>query len=226
MSSPPEIYGHLLSQPSRTVYAFCSLSSIPYTFKEVEFLSGGTLTADFTRINPHQEIPTLVDQSFVLWESGAIIAYLADTYAVDNQWFPRDPKSRAKITAYIYWHQVYLRQPLVTYLRSKIIYPRFLGKPELTPAQEEPFVKRTKGLLRTLSWILKDTGYIARTKQATVADIFAFSELASAIILPLNLKEYPVVQVWYNKIAEIPEVQKTHAMQFELNKALSPSPKL
>lgn len=46
--------------------------------------AGGTFgrldTPDFGRLNPNRRVPVLVDKDFTLWESNAIVRYLADTY--------------------------------------------------------------------------------------------------------------------------------------------------
>src|SRR5256885_2142070 len=60
-------------------------------------LRGGELAgADYVALNPNAMVPLLVDGSFKLWESNAIMQYLADT-AGDNSLFPRDPQIRADI---------------------------------------------------------------------------------------------------------------------------------
>ena len=50
--------------------------------------SGETQTEEFTRLNPKQKIPVLVDGDLVLSESAAIVTYLADTYGTDRHLTP------------------------------------------------------------------------------------------------------------------------------------------
>ena len=54
-------------------------------------------------MNPHQNVPTLVDGDFVLNESRAIIAYLANAYGSKSNVYPADPKIRGVVDQRLYW---------------------------------------------------------------------------------------------------------------------------
>ena len=215
-----DIYGHILSQPVRTVVVFAKLSSIEYTFHEINMLKGDLNTDEYKRINPYESMPAIVHDGFNVWESGAIISYLADAFNVDNQWYPKDIKIRARINAYIHWHHQGTREHLVAYIWAKKFAPKFAGAPELTEETEAPFKARTNEYFNTLSSILAETHYIARTAQLTIADIFAFNEIASGSMVPLDIESYPVVASWYAEIGAIPEVQEVILSSLEARKTL------
>ena len=102
MSDSLHLYGHPLSQPSRSVEIFLRLSGINFEFHLVDLLNGEELTEEFTRVNPSQEIPAIVHGEFNLRESAAIIPYIADAFNIGNQWYPKDIKIRARINAYLH----------------------------------------------------------------------------------------------------------------------------
>ena len=54
-------------------------------------------------MNPNGKIPTLVDGNFVLWESNAILRYLAMEYGPSSLLYPADPKVRASIERWLDW---------------------------------------------------------------------------------------------------------------------------
>ena len=86
MTESLEIYGNSLSQPSRSVIIFCKLSGIKYIFHNIEYLgSQENLTDEYAKISPFQEIPAIVHGKYNLWESAAIVSYLADAYNIENQ---------------------------------------------------------------------------------------------------------------------------------------------
>lgn len=66
------VYGHIISQPVGTVLAFCNLSNIPYQYVDVDFMKGEHLTEDFAKINPYQQIPSIIHNGFNLWQSGQL----------------------------------------------------------------------------------------------------------------------------------------------------------
>ncbi len=69
---------------------------LPYEFVLVELKEGQHLQPEYVAINPFSKVPAIDDNSFILWESGAILTYLASKYdptidtpekiAIVNQW--------------------------------------------------------------------------------------------------------------------------------------------
>jgi glutathione S-transferase len=67
-----------------------------------DFFKGELRQPEYRALNPNGSVPTLVDGDFVLWESNAIMQYLADK-AGDAQLFPRDLRTRADIVRWQCW---------------------------------------------------------------------------------------------------------------------------
>jgi glutathione S-transferase len=59
-------------------------------------------TPEFLRLNPNGLVPTIDDDGFVVWESGAILRYLAAKYSQGQLW-PEDPRSRADADRWVDW---------------------------------------------------------------------------------------------------------------------------
>ncbi|MEO1108462.1 MAG: glutathione S-transferase family protein [Pseudomonadota bacterium] len=67
---------------------------------------GGLDTQDFANLNPNRTIPVLQDGANPpLWETGAILRYLADRYAPDTFW-PKDPLQRADVDKWAEWAKI------------------------------------------------------------------------------------------------------------------------
>jgi glutathione S-transferase len=56
----------------------------PFEKREVNLLAGEQKAEEFRRVHPLGRIPTLDDDGVIIWESGAILLYLADKFAQAN----------------------------------------------------------------------------------------------------------------------------------------------
>uniref|UniRef100_A0A8C9TSC9 Glutathione S-transferase theta 2 n=1 Tax=Scleropages formosus TaxID=113540 RepID=A0A8C9TSC9_SCLFO len=63
-----EVYLDLLSQPCRAVHIFLSHNKIPHKLRIVALRKGEHKTPEFTKLNPMQQVPVMVDKGFVLTE--------------------------------------------------------------------------------------------------------------------------------------------------------------
>ncbi len=70
----------------------------------LDLMSGAHMSPDFIALNPNHKIPTLVDGDYVLWESGAIMLYLARTGAA-NDLVPEDVPTRARMMQWLFWNE-------------------------------------------------------------------------------------------------------------------------
>ncbi len=59
-----------------------------------------TPTPEFLALNPNAQVPVLNDDDFVLWESNAILSYLAHKHGA---FVPAEPKGRARVDQWLYW---------------------------------------------------------------------------------------------------------------------------
>jgi glutathione S-transferase len=216
------IYGMVLSQPVRSVILFCRLSNIQFSHQSIATYRKENLTEEFTRINPIQTIPAIVHNGYNLWESAAIVPYLADAFNVDNQWYPKDIKIRGRINAYLHWHHQTTRAPLTGYVRAKIIAPAFYGAPKLTEETEAPFKAAVEEWFQTFKWQLAETGYAARTQGLTIADIFAYNELVTVSRI-VDISAHPEVKMWFDEIGAIPAVQEMAQEALQIFAKIIPS---
>src|SRR5262245_23918175 len=72
--------------------------ALPYELKILSFSAGDTRKPEFVALNPRHQVPVLVDDDFVLWESNAIVEYLDEAFpGTGSRLFPGDSRSRAFI---------------------------------------------------------------------------------------------------------------------------------
>lgn len=79
---------------------------LEYKRHDVGHRFGGLDTPDFADLNPNRTIPVLQDGSNPpLWETGAILRYLANSYGADPFW-PKDPVQRAEVDKWAEWAKI------------------------------------------------------------------------------------------------------------------------
>src|SRR6056297_3382256 len=67
---------------------------------------GGTDTPEFRAMSPHGLVPVLKDGDIVVWESCAILRYLAAAYGDGGAFWPADPAARAPVDMWAEWGKV------------------------------------------------------------------------------------------------------------------------
>ncbi|MGB1027767.1 MAG: glutathione S-transferase family protein, partial [Rhodospirillaceae bacterium] len=75
---------------------FLEEAGVAYDLTAIDFAKKEQKAPDYVKLNPNGRIPTIVDRSngdFAVFESGAILWYLAEKY---NQFLPEDPKGRSE----------------------------------------------------------------------------------------------------------------------------------
>jgi glutathione S-transferase len=71
-------------------------TGVPFEKRQVNLLAGEQKTDAFRRVHPLGRIPTLDDDGVIVWESGAILLYLADKFP-DASLIPRTLAERGRV---------------------------------------------------------------------------------------------------------------------------------
>ena len=75
-----KLYFDPITVNCRKVAAGFSLMNVPFEEARVNYLGGGHKAPEYLQINPNGSLPALVDGTFKLWESNAILQYVADKH--------------------------------------------------------------------------------------------------------------------------------------------------
>jgi glutathione S-transferase len=110
------------SPSGRKVEAVINHLRLPVRIQYHDFFAGELKRADYLSLNPNTLVPTLVDGSFVLWESDAIMQYLADR--TDNTTlFPRDLRRRAEVVRWQFWASMHFNRAFGTLAFEAVAKP-------------------------------------------------------------------------------------------------------
>ena len=90
-------YIHPASPNCVAVLALAGELGLRLDTQRVDLFAGANATPEFLSINPNGMVPVLVDDTFVLWETTAILQYLS---SLDDEvgWFAGDARARADIS--------------------------------------------------------------------------------------------------------------------------------
>ena len=84
------------------VIALAAHLGIDYEKRIVDLTKGEQRRPEFTALNPNQRMPVMEEDGFVLWESNAILQYLADKKPASGL-LPTDTRGRADVTRWQCW---------------------------------------------------------------------------------------------------------------------------
>ncbi|EDW67853.2 glutathione S-transferase 1-1 [Drosophila virilis] len=181
------------SAPCRSVIMTAKALGVELNKKFLNILEGEQLKPEFVKLNPQRTIPTLVDNGFALWESRAILIYLAEMYGKDDSLYPKDPKQQALVNQRLYFDMGVLFKSFYDYY-SPIFRLRKLGDPEDFKKIETAF-----GFLNTF---LEGQLYVAG-HNLTIADIAILANVSSFVTMNFELKNYPNVAKWYENAQKV-----------------------
>jgi glutathione S-transferase len=86
----------------------------------LDLSKGAHMDERYVRLNPNHKIPTLVDRDFVLWESGAIMLYLAQMKP-EAGLIPNDPQRRAKMAQWLFWNTAHFGPACGTFITENLV---------------------------------------------------------------------------------------------------------
>ncbi len=174
---------------------------LPYTVRAVALGEMEQKEDWFLKINPNGRIPAIVDrdnQDFAVFESGAIMLYLAEK---TGRLLPADPRARSVA---IQWLMFQMGGVGPMQGQANVFY-RYA--PEKIPYAIERYQKETLRLYSVLDSRLGVSEYLAGDEY-TIADIANFSWVRSYAWAGLRSKEMPHLKRWLKTIKERPAVQR------------------
>jgi len=192
-----DFYYSLASPPCRSVHMVAKALGVKLNLKKLDTRKKEHMTPEFLKINPQHTIPTLVDNGFAIWESRAILGYLADKYAKNDSMYPKDPQKRAVVNQRLYFDMGTLYQKFGDYY-----FPQLRTK---APADPEKFAKLEEAV-EILELFLSETKYAAGDK-ITIADYALMSTFSSMDVVGYDFSRFPNVTRWYELSKSLPGIE-------------------
>jgi glutathione S-transferase len=193
-SRPLKLYRHALSGHSHRVQLALSLLGLPHELVDVDLVKGEHKTPSFLALNPFGQVPVLEDKGVVVYESNAILVYLAHRYDTSGRWLPRDASGQATVQA---WLSIAAGQIAYGPAAARLI--TVFG----AQFQAAEVIARAHQLLQVIEGELSERPYLAGS-EATLADIALYSYVSSAPEGNVDLSSYPQVRAWLARVESLP----------------------
>jgi glutathione S-transferase len=198
-----DLYTFPISPNGKRVRIAAAEIGAPLDLKNLDFLKGEQRAPEYLALNPMGKAPTLTDGDFALWESGAIICYLAQSRA--NPLWPDDARARADALRWMFFGSCHVDPYFTT-----LVVERF-QKPRRNEATDEAAVAGAERWLTRFLPILEDrlgkSNYVAGN--FGLGDIVLGCTLELSPMLRYDLAPYPGIRAWLARLQARPSWYKT-----------------
>lgn len=197
-----KLYSHPLSVHSYKVRLLLSFLAQPYDLETVDLVNDRQKSPEFLAKHPLGKVPLLEDEDFLVWNSEAILVYLARKFENKN-WFPLDAKTIAQINAWL----AFSANEMTNGLAAARVEGILGGKGILFVDRQKINLEKSKAIayssleimnsqLTGRNWLVGDA--------PTIADVAVFPYVALAQDGKIELDNYPQVLNWIERFKQLP----------------------
>lgn len=188
-----KLYNSPTSGNSHKIRAMLAILGIEYEIVPVDLRAGEQHAPAFLAINPRGQVPVLDDDGHVIWDSQAILVYLARRYA-DESWLPLDPAVMGEVMQWLMFSENEINYGLLR-TRAAKNFGRDWNVPEAQAVGGKA--------LDILEARLDGRDWLA-AEHPTIADISCYPYVATAPEGDVSLDPYTAVRTWIERLEARP----------------------
>jgi glutathione S-transferase len=173
-----------------------TLLDLPFEVVSVDVRGGETRSAPFLAKNPWGEVPVIEDGEVVIYDSTAILVYLALKYDEGGSWLPREPQAAAEVQRWLGM----AAGPIAFGLNRARLHALLNRVMDMDPVQAKAVSER---LLAHVERELAGKAF-ALGETPTIADVAAYTYIAVAPEGGVSLEPYPNVRAWLSRVEALP----------------------
>jgi GST-like protein len=191
-------------------------AGIPYNIIPCNIGRGDQFTPEFLKMNPNHRMPTMVDRAptgggepIVVFESGAIMLYLAEKV---GKFYPQDLRGKYAVTEWLIW-QMANQGPK----SGECGHFRRLGDKQ---GDQSYAVRRFTDEVNRLFGVLNNRLYVSKYlagDQYTVADMISYPWTVNWKAQGQEIEEFPHFKRWFEELGSRPGVQRGMAVGASLS---------
>ena len=176
---------------------------------------GGTDTPAFRTMNPNGTIPVLRDGNGpALWETGAILRYLANRYAPEGFW-PQDPDQRAHVDRWAEWAKLNVVLGFTVPIFWRVVRT---PAPRRNPEAIAKAVSALTPRLAIAEQQISRHGFLA-SDRLTLADIQFAHILYRYYSIDIERPDLPQIEAYYHRIMQRPAYRQHVAISYDALRA-------
>jgi glutathione S-transferase len=217
MTGKPILYGRDTSSNVQKVMWLLRELDVDFEQIQVGGPFGGLDNSDYDAMNPNKLVPTLVDGDLTLWESHAILRYVAAKFGKGRMW-PEDPAARAPIDQWTDW-AAFEWQPawLGVFIQRVRLMEEFRNTEAITAA-----VARAEARLEIMDRYLRKTPWLAG-EEFSYADIACGVAMHRWATMDIERRSFDGVEAWRQRLLNRPLFAEIVSVSYEgMYNTLSP----
>lgn len=189
-----QLHDFTLSGNCYKVRLFLALLGRQVELLQVDLRGGAQQRPEFLALNPRGQVPVLVDEGQPIYDSQAILVYLARRYA-DASWLPQDALGQARVASWLsFAANEAARGP-----GQARLHVLFRAPGDLAEAQ-----RRAVQVLELLDAHLAQHHWLAEGAAPTIADLAVYPYVALAGDGGVDLAPYAHIAAWFARIRALP----------------------
>jgi len=204
-----KLYARRSSSNSQKTLWLLGELGLEYEFVATGGDAGGLDSPSYLALNPHGKVPVWEDHNGAVWESHAILRYLAATYGL-GKWWPVEPIQRSHVDRWMDWSQAGFDQKFMSlfwgYWRTPV--------PDRDTNFIDQQIQACHELMQLLDHALSNSTYLVG-ETLTLADIpvgalmYRYANLGMTSELPEN------VDSWYQALCQRPAYREHIMLPFD-----------
>jgi glutathione S-transferase len=204
------IYGRMSSFNVQKVMWLVGELGVAHTLVQLGGSFGGLDTPQFRAMNPNGRVPVVNDDGVIVWESHAILRYLAARYGAPKFW-SADPSERSQADRWMDWSQTTLQPDFLTgvfwgYYRTPA--------PQRNMLVVDEKVRRCAEHFQLLDSQLADRSFLLG-EELSLADIPVGTHLYRYFNIEMARRDLPNVKRWYGELQRRPSYRSHVMIAFE-----------
>jgi glutathione S-transferase len=204
-----ELYVFPPSPRAFKVMAVANHLGIDAAWRLVDLVKGDQKAPEYAALNPNMRMPTLKDGDYVLWESGAIMQYLAGRKP-DSGLLPVDERGRLDVTRWQLWDASYWEPACAVFIFEHVVKPVVLKSGEPDRAALAKATELFHRSAKVLDDQLKGRKFVTGDK-LTLADFSLGASMNLAEKAHFPAEPYGEIRRWHAALRALPAWQRTLA---------------